>query len=456
MKFIAVFLLFLAIISTSPGKERPNIIVMMADDIGYECLSCYGSEMYQTPHIDKLAASGIRFNHAHSQPICTPSRVQIMTGIYNNRNYLKFGVLDPEAKTFGNYMQEAGYKTCIAGKWQLKGGFKGPVKFGFEKYCLWQLTRRPSRYPNPGLEIDGVEKDFKDGSFGPDLVVDYLQKFIDQNKDDPFFIYYPMIAPHWPFVPTPDHPDWDPKMWRDAKGEPGGYKDQKYWDAMVRYTDKMVGRLVDYLEKSGLRENTLVIWTGDNGTYTGVKSQFKGETYIGGKGSPKDAGTHVGFVASWPAKIEGGQVKDDLVDFSDILPTVVELAGGEIAKGIDGTSLAPLFEGKERKKDYIYCWYSRDGAREKASQHTRNQRYKLYSNGNLFDTVKDRLEMKNLAEKKDHEVFQKDFVVLKEALDRHVAITKEADAVQSEKRGSKEKKKKTKPKQSKKTEKKKQ
>jgi len=427
------FLVLFQFLSAQEAK-RPNIVLIMADDIGYECLSCYGSEMYETPHIDKLAASGIKFNHAHSQPICTPSRVQIMTGKYNNRNYIRFGVLDPAAKTFGNYMGDAAYKTCVAGKWQLEGGLEGPVKFGFDKYCLWQLTRRPSRYPNPGFEIDGVSKDFKDGSFGPDVAVDYIQNFITENKDDPFFVYYPMIAPHWPFVPTPDHPDWDPAMWRDNKNEPGGYRDQKYWDAMVRYTDKMVGRVVDHLEKSGLRDNTVVIWTGDNGTYTGVKSQFKGEVYQGGKGSPKDAGTHVGFVASCPGMFEGGQVSDALVDFSDLLPTLVELGGGTVPEGIDGASLAPLFRGEKRSKDYIYCWYQRDGVREKASQHVRNQKYKLYADGSLFDTVNDRLEKNNLAKQKDHEVFQSDFATLKSGLDKYVAITKAADPVQAEKR----------------------
>lgn len=436
MRSFPVLLLFVlncCLVSAAETK-RPNIVLMMADDIGYECLSCYGSEMYSTPNIDKLAASGIKFNHAHSQPICTPSRVQIMTGIYNNRNYVKFGILDPAAKTFGNYLQEAGYKTCIAGKWQLEGGFEGPVNFGFEKYCLWQLTRRPSRYPNPGLEIDGVSKDFKDGSFGPDVVVDYIQDFITANKDEPFFVYYPMIAPHWPFVPTPDHPDWDPRMWRDKKNEPGGYHEQTYWDAMVKYTDKMVGRVVDHLEKTGLRENTLVIWTGDNGTYTGVKSVFQGAPYVGGKGSPKDSGTHVGFVMSQPGLVEGGQVSDELVDFSDLLPTVVETAGGTVPDGIDGKSLVPVLKGESRDKDHIYCWYSRDGIRKTASQHTRNQRYKLYSDGRLFDTVNDRQEKSNLAEQKDHDVFKSDYQVLKTALDRHVAVTKAADAAQSAKR----------------------
>ncbi len=426
--------------------DRPNVIMIMADDIGYECLSCYGSEMYETPNIDKLAASGIRFKHAHSQPICTPSRVQIMTGIYNNRNYIKFGLLDPEAHTFGHAMKAAGYQTMIAGKWQLGGGFEGPRKFGFDHYCLWQLTRRPSRYPNPGLEIDGKERDFKNGEFGPDIVTDYINEYVKARKDDeePFFVYYPMIAPHWPFVPTPDHPDWDPTMWRDAVNEPGGFKDQKYWDAMVRYTDKMVGKLVDNLDALGIRENTLVMWTGDNGTYTGIKSEFDGREYKGGKGSPKDNGTHVGFVASWPGTIKAGQVVDDLVDFSDVFPTVAEVGGARIPDNVDGVSLAPLFKGEKRDKDHIYCWYERDGKRDKASQHTRNQRFKLYATGKFYDTIKDPMEQSPLAVSELSDEARTVHAALKADLDKHVAVTRESDPVQSAKRGVDKKKAKAK------------
>ena len=441
MNFRSFIALTTALIFVAFGNggatERPNVIMIMADDIGYECLSCYGSAMYETPNIDKLAASGIRFNHAHSQPICTPSRVQIMTGIYNNRNYIKFGLLDPEAHTFGHAMKNAGYKTMIAGKWQLGGGFEGPVKFGFDNYCLWQLTRRPSRYPNPGLEIDGKERDLKNGEFGPNVVTDYINDYVKTHKDDeaPFFVYYPMIAPHWPFVPTPDHPDWDPEMWRDQKNEPGGFKDQKYWDAMVRYTDKMVGKLVDNLDALGIRENTLVMWTGDNGTYTGVTSELDGREYKGGKGSPVDNGTHVGFVASWPGTIKAGQVKDDLVDFSDVFPTVAEIGGAKIPDTADGVSLVPLFKGEDRKKDHIYCWYERDGKREKASQHVRNQRFKVYANGKIFDTAADPFEKSPLEKNKLSDAEQSVIASLQSALDEHVKTTIASDPIQSAKRG---------------------
>lgn len=428
----AVLLLAGSSLAIAEEKRLPNIVVIMADDIGYECLGCYGSKAYPTPNIDRLAAQGMRFENAHAQPICTPSRVQIMTGIYNNRNYIEFGLLDPQAVTFANVMRDAGYETCIAGKWQLKGGLKGPGKFGFDHYCLWQLTRRPSRYPNPGLEIDGQEVDFKNGEFGPDVVSDYICDFMETHQDKPFLVYYPMIAPHWPFLPTPDHPDWDPTMWRDKENEPGGYRGPEYWDAMVRYTDKMVGKVVNKLDDLKLRENTLVIWTGDNGTFTSIVTPFHGREYRGGKGSPKDNGTHVGFVASWPGQIPQGTVVEDLVDFSDVFPTVLEVGGAEVPKEleIDGVSLATTFAGKKRDKPYIYCWYERNGFRGKASQHVRDAQYKLYADGRLFDVLADPDEKNDLAEGAKPLSDSSRIMRLRDAMKKHVAVTEAADPIQ--------------------------
>ncbi|MFA8018094.1 sulfatase-like hydrolase/transferase [Bremerella cremea] len=421
-------------IAEAAPRDKPNIVVIMADDIGYECLGCYGSQAYPTPNIDRLAKEGMRFENAHSQPLCTPSRVQIMTGIYNNRNYIRFGLLDPSAKTFANVLRDAGYETCVAGKWQLGGGLEGPGKFGFDHYCLWQLTRRPSRYPNPGLEIDGKEVDFKNGEFGPDVVSDYICDFMEANKEKPFLVYYPMIAPHWPFLPTPDHPDWDPAMWRDEKNEPGGFKGPKYWDAMVRYTDKMVGKVINKLDELKLREDTLVLWTGDNGTYTSIVTPFHGRDYRGGKASTKDNGTHVGFIASWPGQIEAGSVVSDLVDFSDVYPTVQEVAGVETQPkdALDGISLKPVFEGKPREKDFIYCWYQRDGQRGKASQHVRDARYKVYADGKAYDVLKDPLEENDLTPSLAGSESAERIAELRKALARHEAITKQADPKQKQ------------------------
>jgi len=433
----AIFALFFssALSLSGFGEDRPNIVMIMADDLGYECIGANGSEMYETPNIDALAAGGMRFVNAHAQPICTPSRVTLMTGIHNSRNYIKFGILDSKAITFGQVLKEAGYQTCIVGKWQLSGGMEAPVKFGFEKFSLWQLTRRPSRYPNPGLEIDGIEKDFKNGEFGPDLMTDYIDAYLEnRDKEKPFFVYYPMIAPHWPFVPTPDSEDWDPTMWRDEKNEPGGFRTQKYWADDVKYTDKMVGKVVASLEGLGLREDTLVIFTGDNGTATEIVSQFNGKNYRGGKGNPKDGGTHVPFVANWPGTIEAGSVSEELVDLSDMFPTFVEASGAALPEklNLDGVSLMPTLTGAgSREKDYIYCWYHRDGIRQKASQHVRDAKIKLYSDGRLFHVKKDPKEQNDLSKGELEASLASRVEELKIALTKHVKIAASADAPQT-------------------------
>ena len=414
-----------ALISSLTLGAKPNIIVIMADDMGFECMSANGWTEYKTPHLDNLAAGGIRFTHAHSQPICTPSRVQLMTGIYNNRNYLKFGLLDPAATTFGHLLKKAGYATCIAGKWQLQGGLEGPTNFGFDEYCLWQVTRRPSRYPNPGLEVNGELKDYTNGEYGPDIVSDYICDFMERKKDDAFFVYYPMILPHWPFEPTPDSPDYDPK----AKGS-DGQKNPHYFKDMVAYTDKIVGKIVAKLDALGLRDDTLVLFTGDNGTATSVTTKFEGKPYPGGKGSPKDNGTHVPMVASWPGNAPAGKVSDALVDLSDWLPTVCEIAGAKVPDklGMRGKSFAPLLRGQTFvAREQIYCWYERNGKRAKASQHTRDHQYKLYSDGRFYDVGNDFKEQRPMDTEFLPEKAGATYKKLKEALDFEMALTRNAD-----------------------------
>lgn len=383
--------------ATADQASRPNIVLIMADDMGYECVGANGSTFYKTPHLDRLAAGGTRFEHAYSQPICTPSRVQIMTGRYNSRNYIQFGVLHPAEITFANVLKQAGYTTCVAGKWQLKGGFDGPHKFGFDEYCLWQLTRRPTRYPNPGLEINGKQVDYTNGEYGPDLVSDYLIDFIRRHKDGPFFAYYPMILPHWPFQPTPDSEDWDPA---ETKEWPRSKWNRQHFSDMVTYADKMVGKVDRALGELGIRENTLLIFTCDNGTYTGITSPFKGKQVTGGKGSTPNAGTHVPMIASWPGTIPTGAVSQDLIDFSDLLPTFAELGGAEVPQDrkIDGRSFLPQLKGqKGDPRDWVFCWYERNGKRDgNVKRFARNQTYKLYHDGRFYNVPADELEKHEL------------------------------------------------------------
>ena len=369
--------------------SKLNVVLIMADDFGFECVSANGGSSYSTPNIDKLGETGMRFTNCYAQPLCTPTRLQLMTGMYNVRNYTVFGELHRSQKTFGNLFKDAGYVTGIFGKWQLGHDANLPAYFGFDDYCLWQLLRRPPRYGNPGLEIDGKQIDFDNGEYGPDLVVEHVLDFIENNKDKPFFLYYPMMLTHAPFQPTPDSPDWDP----DRHGE--SYSNVKHFKEMTSYMDSLVGRVVKKLEDTGLREKTLLIFIGDNGTAKQITSIYQGEPYSGGKGNTTVAGMHVPMFVSLPGKINPGVVCDDLIDSTDFLPTICEAAGIAIPEDwtLDGTSFYPRLVGREfQPREWIYCWYLGQMKEGQQKICVQNKEYKLYANGSLFHLVNDPLE----------------------------------------------------------------
>jgi arylsulfatase A len=393
---LRIFFAFLAVCfaaAAAPGK--PNLIVIMADDLGYETIGANGGTSYRTPHLDKLAATGMRFEHCYVQPLCTPTRVQLMTGQYNVRNYINFGNMDPKAVTFGNILSQAGYATCIAGKWQLGQDKELPKKFGFDEHCLWQHTRRPPRYANPGLEINGVEKDWNQGEYGPDLVNDYALEFISCKKDGPFFLYYPMMLTHSPYQATPDSKTWDPK----AQGENANKRPEHFGD-MVAYMDKLIGKLVARLDQLGIRDNTLLVFLGDNGTGRGTPSMMGSREVIGGKGTTTSFGMHVPLIANWPGKIAGGRVTANLVDSTDILPTICEAAGVKTPADlkIDGRSFFPqLRGGLGGPREWVYSWYSPRQSNDKAvREFAFNHSFKLYRSGDFFDLRSDLAEKQPL------------------------------------------------------------
>ena len=357
---------------TAQANDQPNIILIMADDMGYEALSSNGSESCKSPNLDKLAAKGVRFTNCFSNPICTPSRVKLMTGQYNVRNYVKFGWLDREQTTFAHQLKAAGYATAIAGKWQLGRDKDSPQHFGFEQSCLWQHTRSgrsnedgkniDRRFVNPQLEFNGVEKDFTNGEYGPQVCTDFICDFIDKNKKKPFLVYYPMILTHCPFDPTPDSTDWDPKRLGSTTYKGDRNDPQRHFRDMVAYADKAVGQIVSQLGKSGVRDNTLIIFTGDNGTDTPIVTPWNGKKVVGGKGTMSDTGTRVPLIVNWPAGIrKAGRVVDDLVEFTDLFPTICEVTTAKLPKNHpgDGASIVPVLRNQAgaRKKDWVYIWY---------------------------------------------------------------------------------------------------
>lgn len=401
-----------------PTMQRPNVIFILADDLGYETMAMNDGESYASPNIDKMAVEGMRFEHCYAQPQCTPSRVKLLTGMYNVRNYVNFGELDTSQVTMAQLFRDAGYVTGVAGKWQLGKNPDNPDQLGFDDYMLWQVTQprvdsigwdperfpgqgyqaggRDNRYSQPVLDHNGKVTTYDREDYGPKLINDFSLDFIERNSKakKPFFLFYSMILTHCPFSPTPDSPDF---MENDTtvmtyKGE------AKYFGDMVAYMDKMVGNIDRKLAELGIAENTLVIFTGDNGTDTPIVSRFQGKDVAGGKLLSTDAGTRVPLVAKWPGTIEKGKTNSDLVDFSDFMPTMLDAADITVPKtlNLDGVSYLPQLRGEKGKpRDWVYSWYLYPG-RKVPRVFARNHRYKLYDTGEFYDVPADYLEERPL------------------------------------------------------------
>ncbi len=372
------------------NARQPNIILIMADDLGYETIGANGGESYKTPNLDQLAADGVRFTECYVQPLCTPTRVELMTGISNVRNYIRFGVIDSQAVTFGNLLRDAGYATGIAGKWQLGREPKLPQRLGFDESCLWQQTRRPPRYANPGLEYNGEERDFSNGEYGPDLINTFALDFITKHQEHPFLLYYPMTLTHAPYQPTPDSQDWDPSL----QGE-DGKRDVKHFGDMVTTMDKLVGKVVAKVQELGLRDETLIIFLGDNGTGSGVTSKFQGKEFPGGKGKSNARGMHVPLIVNWPGHAPAGIVNGDLVSSVDFLPTLCAAGGVKVPDSLefDGQSFLPQALGeKGLPREWLYSWYSKDGGAQAKTEFAMTTTRKLYRGGHYFDLTVDPFE----------------------------------------------------------------
>jgi arylsulfatase A len=403
IKLSGALVLILPIFSCNSGKQfgtidKPvNVIVIMADDLGYETIGANGGSSYNTPELDRMASEGMRFEHCYAQPLCTPSRVQIMTGIYNVRNYVRFGLLDESQTTFGHLFRNAGYATCIIGKWQLGKDASSPRRAGFDKHCLWQVgggrmdsSGRDTRYSMPVLAVDGRLKTYAETDYGPEIVSEYGLDFIEESFQEgkPFLLYYPMILTHCPFSPTPNSPEWlkDDSTVMTYKGQ------SHYFEDMMGQTDRIIGKILRKLEELDIQNNTLVLFTGDNGTDTPVVSVVNGREVAGAKGQSTDAGTRVPLIVQWPGEVEAGSIDSSLIDFSDFLPTICEAAEIVVPDSldIDGRSFISQLRGENGEaREWIYSWYSRQGEVSEARVFARNQRYKLYDSGEFFEIPRD-------------------------------------------------------------------
>ena len=390
------------LLAFSSCHRQPNVILVMADDLGAECLPAYGGISYHTPNLNQLAEEGLTVSHCIAQPLCTPSRVKLMTGMENHRNYEYFGYLDTAWLNMGSLMKEAGYRTCISGKWQLNGlsypdripDSKDPGRphqMGFEAYCLWQLTHtreEGERYADPLIERNGMLMDTGPDDYGPDIFCDFVLDFIDRNRKEPFFIYYPMVLVHEPFVPTPDSDGWKLKEGR-YRSDTARFRD------MITYMDRNVGRIIDKLKETGLEKRTILIFTGDNGTDRNVISETRERTVKGAKGTTLSDGVHVPLFIRWPGKIKEGSSFNGLISFSDFFPTLADLVGRKVCS--DGISFLPLLEGKKYDaREFARVYYDPrwgDWVNQHRNSFIQNMDYKLYQDGHFFRQKEDPLEM---------------------------------------------------------------
>ncbi|WP_282122600.1 sulfatase-like hydrolase/transferase [Algibacter mikhailovii] len=413
---VFIQLSFFSCNSRHQKSKKPNIILIMVDDLGYECIGSYGSTSYSTPHINKLAETGMQFNQAYAQPLCTNTRVKLMTGKYNYRNWTAFGILDPGQKTFGHLMQEAGYTTSIVGKWQLQS--YDPIEYpgselrrgtgmevqnaGFDEYCLWHTGHtedKGSRYANPTIYQNGEFLTNTDGKYGPDIFSKFLNNFVNkQNGDKPFFVYYPMALTHDPFSPAPGSEKWNNK---DKRFE----NDTSNFKGMVEYTDKIVGNIVENLERQGIRDETLILFYSDNGTHQKIYSKTKAGMIQGGKGLTIETGIKVPLIANWPGHIKSDQITDEFVDAIDFLPTILDVAGQQMPRNFltDGQSFLPVLKGEAiKRRDWIYMSYNPKPGVGKDNFHPAefvfNKNYKLYGDGRFYNIEQDKLEKKVLSD----------------------------------------------------------
>lgn len=387
--------------------DKPNILFILADDVGQEVLGCYGGESYPTPNLDSLATEGQRYNHCYSMPVCHPSRTTLLTGRYpcdlKNAAWGSFPVAE-ESKTMAHTLRNAGYTTAIAGKWQLvlQGtDVNHPEKLGFDHSCLFGWHEGP-RYHSPYLWQDGRKREATSDKYGPNVYTDFLINVMSEASSQPFFAFYSMALCH----------DVSDDLESPVPYPPGKQRYLSYAE-MVSSMDQQIGKLLSALDRLNLRESTYVIFTGDNGTASRsiahasqdpvtkkwtyhreeVWSMAKGQRIRGGKGSLKDTGTRVPLIVSRPGIVHPGIV-DDLVDFSDFLPTFAALAGAKKPNGLlRGTSFAPRMQfNQPSPKPFAYA-ESRRGR-----SWVRTQRWKLYRDGTFYDLSQDPEERHDLSQ----------------------------------------------------------
>jgi arylsulfatase A len=374
MKNILFLLLFVFIGHALPGQKtkKPNIIFILADDLGIGNISCYGSDQFKTPNIDKLASTGMRFTHGYTAPLCGPSRALILTGRQPFRtgttNQDRVGKLEPSKEIcLPSVLKTAGYTSLMVGKWSQFP--LQPSDFGFDQYMRFQASGKywNTQQANKSYTKNGEIVPLLDGEYLPDLMHNQVVDFISKNKNKPFFAYYSMSHIHGEILPTPDSKPDSKDLYTDN----------------INYMDKLVGKLVKALDSLKMRQNTIIVFVGDNGTAAegASRATVQGKKLSGKKGDMLECGSLVPWIVNWKGGGQSGKVINDLVDATDWMPTFAALTGAKLPDNVilDGKSFAPQLKGeKGTPREWIFMelgnqWYVRE------------EKWKLNRVNELFD-----------------------------------------------------------------------
>jgi len=455
--------------SKSSAVKKPNIVYILADDLGYGELGCFGQEKIQTPNIDRLAKEGMRFTqHYAGSPVCAPSRCVLLTGKHSGHAYIRGNdewaargkvwdyvemiknpllegqrPLPADTETVGKVLQRQGYTTACIGKWGLGAPQSEGVatKQGFDLFfgynCqrqahtffpkhLWRNEEKVilnNKIVAPGSNLaEGADpndptsyEDFYLNDYSPDLMGKEALNFIEDNRDNPFFLYYATPIPHVPLQAPPQYVEKYRKIFGDEKPYTGkSYFPHQYplaaYAAMINYLDDQVGEIVQKLKDLGLYDDTLIIFSSDNGpTYTGgVDAEFFNSArpfencYGRTKGFTYEGGIRVPMIACWPNRIKAGTESDHISAFWDVLPTLAEVAGAPVPDDIDGISFLPALRGKKQTEhDFLYwefpSYKGQQAVRMGKWKGIRNNIFKGNMKIELYDLEKDIREQNDVA-----------------------------------------------------------
>ena len=446
------------------NRRNPNIIYILADDLGYGDLSCYGQTKFSTPNIDKLASQGMLFTqHYSGSTVCAPSRSSLMTGMHTGHTVVRGNKeIQPEGQypipdstfTVAEVLKEKGYVTGAFGKWGL--GFPGsegdPTKQGFDRFFGYNCQRLGHHYypdhlwsDNDSIIIEG-NKGFNKEIYTPKLIHEKTLEFIETNKDDPFFLYVASIIPHAELVA----PEEDLKKYRGEylpekkyKGVDDGPKYRKgpyasqneshaAYVAMVSILDHQVGEIMEKVKELGIEDNTLIIFTSDNGPHqeggadpkyfnsNGVLKGFKRDLYEGG--------IRVPMIARWTGQIEPNTTSDHISAFWDVFPTFCDLSGVSIPNNIDGISFLPTLvkdTTNQKKHEYLYWEFHEKGGRQAIRKGKwKAVKYDVFKNPEtpleLYDLSKDIKEENNVAKENPMVVKEMEMIFEKARTDSEV------------------------------------